>query len=70
MRSTNVYAVVVVVWLGAWSGVGRFTAYSSGRVRILFSDRTSLDMYADFSKRLGACKQHSQQQEQVLLTYW
>lgn len=39
---------------------GRFTAFSSGHVRIVFNDRTSLDMWCDFSKRLECCIQHSE----------
>ena len=40
-------------------GFGRFTAHSSGHVRVIFPDRTCLDMYADFQKRIGICEQHS-----------
>ncbi|XP_061183350.1 uncharacterized protein C5orf34 homolog [Saccostrea echinata] len=40
-------------------GYGRFTAFSSGHVRIVFNDRTSLDMWCDFSKRVECCIQHS-----------
>ncbi|KAI0238920.1 hypothetical protein LSAT2_010331 [Lamellibrachia satsuma] len=40
-------------------GVGWFTAHSSGHVRVIFPDRTCLDMYADFQKRIGICEQHS-----------
>ncbi|XP_077987531.1 uncharacterized protein C5orf34 homolog [Glandiceps talaboti] len=32
--------------------LGRFTAYTDGRVRIVFTDRTMLDMKWDFSSRL------------------
>ncbi|KAK3092815.1 hypothetical protein FSP39_007490 [Pinctada imbricata] len=41
-------------------GYGRFTAFSNGHVRILFEDRTSLDMDCDFSKRIECCLQHSE----------
>ncbi|XP_062612767.1 uncharacterized protein C5orf34-like [Saccostrea cucullata] len=41
-------------------GYGRFTAFSSGHVRIVFNDRTSLDMWCDFSKRVECCLQHSE----------
>ncbi|XP_052271990.1 uncharacterized protein C5orf34 homolog [Dreissena polymorpha] len=34
-------------------GYGRFSALSNGEVRIVFNDRTCLDMVADFSARLG-----------------
>ena len=30
------------------AGLGKFTANSSGRVRVVFMDRTALDMVADF----------------------
>ncbi|XP_070213066.1 uncharacterized protein C5orf34-like [Littorina saxatilis] len=40
-------------------GYGRFTAYSNGRIRILFDDRTALDMVSDFSERLKGCLKHS-----------
>ena len=29
--------------------IGRFTAFTDGRVRVLFDDRTALDTAADFS---------------------
>ena len=35
-------------------GVGRFSVYSNGHIRILFDDRTCLEMMADLSKRLGS----------------
>ena len=40
-------------------GYGRFTAYSNGRIRVVFEDRTALDMVADFSQRLKGCLKHS-----------
>ncbi|XP_076454102.1 uncharacterized protein LOC143289122 isoform X1 [Babylonia areolata] len=40
-------------------GYGRFQAYSNGRVRVVFEDRTALDMVADFSRRLQGCMKHS-----------
>ena len=51
-------------------GVGKFTAFSTGRVRIVFSDRMALDMYADFSKRLGRCKEHSDLQVSQVSDQW
>ncbi len=33
-------------------GVGRFSAFSSGRVRVVYVDRTSLDMSADLRARI------------------
>lgn len=38
---------------------GKFSAYSNGHVRILFDDRTSLEMTADFSQRVKSCLKHS-----------
>ena len=40
-------------------GYGKFTALSNGQVRIVFEDRTSLDMTCDFSKRINSCLEHS-----------
>ena len=40
-------------------GYGRFTAYSNGRIRVVFEDRTALDMVADVSQRLQGCLKHS-----------
>ena len=40
-------------------GYGKFTALSNGQVRIVFQDRTSLDMTCDFSKRINNCLEHS-----------
>ena len=33
--------------------LGSFVAYSNGRVRVVFSDRTILDMIHDFSLRIS-----------------
>ena len=33
-------------------GLGKFTAFSSGRVRIMFDDRVALDLQCCFDKRL------------------
>ncbi|KAL8609668.1 hypothetical protein ACOMHN_049748 [Nucella lapillus] len=46
---------------------GRFQAYSNGRVRVVFEDRTSLDMGADFSRRLHDCGKHSSVSEMSML---
>ncbi|PVD19073.1 hypothetical protein C0Q70_21632 [Pomacea canaliculata] len=40
-------------------GFGRFTAFTNGRIRVIFEDRTALDMVSDFSNRLHGCMQHS-----------
>ncbi|XP_071085193.1 uncharacterized protein C5orf34 homolog [Haliotis cracherodii] len=40
-------------------GAGRFTAHTNGRVRVVFDDRTSLDMVCDFSRRVEECAQHT-----------
>ena len=40
-------------------GYGKFTALSNGQVRIVFQDRTSLDMTCDFTKRISNCLEHS-----------
>ena len=40
-------------------GYGKFTALSNGQVRIVFRDRTSLDMTCDFTKRISNCLEHS-----------
>ncbi|XP_013421186.1 uncharacterized protein C5orf34 homolog [Lingula anatina] len=40
-------------------GIGRFLAYSDGRIRITFTDRTCLNMLCDFSRRVNVCKKHS-----------
>ncbi|XP_033760537.1 uncharacterized protein C5orf34 homolog [Pecten maximus] len=39
---------------------GKFSAYSNGHVRILFDDRTSLEMTADFSRRVKSCLEHTE----------
>ncbi|ESP00863.1 hypothetical protein LOTGIDRAFT_172963 [Lottia gigantea] len=36
-------------------GRGKFMAYTNGRIRIVFEDRTALDMVCDFSTRLHSC---------------
>ncbi|XP_035693948.1 uncharacterized protein C5orf34 homolog [Branchiostoma floridae] len=41
------------------AGLGRFQAYSDGRVHVVFEDRTVLDTVFDFSGRVQRCKQHS-----------
>lgn len=45
-------------------GHGRFSAFSNGHVRILFEDRTSLDMSCDFTKRIIGCIEHSSNAEE------
>ncbi|KAK7489354.1 hypothetical protein BaRGS_00019462 [Batillaria attramentaria] len=47
-------------------GYGRFTAYTNGRIRIVFDDRTALDMVSDFSSRLQGCLHHSEQEENIV----
>ncbi|XP_060071260.1 uncharacterized protein C5orf34 homolog [Ylistrum balloti] len=39
---------------------GKFSAYSNGHVRILFDDRTSLEMTCDFSRRVKSCLEHTE----------
>lgn len=39
-------------------GHGKFSAMSNGEIRILFVDRTSLDMITDLSQRLAAAEKH------------
>ncbi|CAH1245163.1 C5orf34 [Branchiostoma lanceolatum] len=41
------------------AGLGRFQAYSDGRVHVVFEDRTVLDTVFDFSGRVQRCKRHS-----------
>ncbi|XP_050398660.2 uncharacterized protein C5orf34 homolog [Patella vulgata] len=41
-------------------GRGKFSAYTNGRIRVVFDDRTALDMVCDFSNRLDECLQHSE----------
>ncbi|OWF52201.1 hypothetical protein KP79_PYT20100 [Mizuhopecten yessoensis] len=41
-------------------GHGKFSAYSNGHVRILFDDRTSLEMTCDFSRRVKNCLEHTE----------
>ncbi|XP_078695323.1 uncharacterized protein C5orf34 homolog [Branchiostoma floridae x Branchiostoma belcheri] len=41
------------------AGLGRFQAYSDGRVHVVFQDRTVLDTVFDFSRRVQRCKRHS-----------
>ncbi|KAK2170996.1 hypothetical protein NP493_1116g00002 [Ridgeia piscesae] len=50
--------------------VGRFTAHSSGHVRIVFTDRTCLDMFADFQHRLATCQQHSDTEVPKVTSEW
>ena len=38
--------------------IGRFSAYSSGRIRILFLNRICLEMWYDLSNRLHKCSSH------------
>ncbi|XP_067669599.1 uncharacterized protein C5orf34 homolog [Haliotis asinina] len=45
-------------------GVGRFTAHTNGRVRVVFDDRTSLDMVCNFSRRIEECAQHTADSQQ------
>ncbi|XP_046568879.1 uncharacterized protein C5orf34 homolog [Haliotis rubra] len=45
-------------------GVGRFTAHTNGRVRVVFDDRTSLDMVCNFSRRVEECAQHTADSQQ------
>ncbi|XP_041359472.1 uncharacterized protein C5orf34 homolog isoform X2 [Gigantopelta aegis] len=47
-------------------GWGKFTAHTNGRVRIVFEDRTSMDLVCDFSKRIAECVCHSNQSEELL----
>ncbi len=35
-------------------GLGKFTAYSNGHVRVMYEDRTCVDLVADLSARMGA----------------
>ena len=35
-------------------GLGRFSVYSNGHIRVLFNDRTCLDMVIGLSNRLGS----------------
>ena len=46
-------------------GHGRFSAFSNGHVRILFDDRTALDMSCDFTKRIMGCMEHSSDAKEV-----
>ncbi|CAH1781102.1 unnamed protein product, partial [Owenia fusiformis] len=39
--------------------IGKFKAFSNGHIRIVFNDRTCLDMLGDFTGRLEGCKGHS-----------
>ena len=47
-------------------GLGRFSVYSNGHIRVLFNDRTCLDMMTDLNKRLGSSWQ-VRKLDQVLL---
>ena len=49
------------------SGVGKFTAYSSGRIHIVFDDRTTLDMITDWSSRIHQYLKHKKADNEVLL---
>lgn len=40
-------------------GLGKFSAFTNGRVRAVFEDRTALDMVCNFSKRLSGSLQRS-----------
>ncbi|BFZ00322.1 hypothetical protein BsWGS_03360 [Bradybaena similaris] len=42
-------------------GLGKFSAFTNGRVRIVFEDRTALDMVCDVSRRVQECFRHSQE---------
>ncbi|RUS75538.1 hypothetical protein EGW08_016706, partial [Elysia chlorotica] len=42
-------------------GLGKFTAFTNGRVRAVFEDRTALDMVCNFSKRASESLQHGQE---------
>ncbi|XP_038050035.1 uncharacterized protein C5orf34 homolog isoform X2 [Patiria miniata] len=42
-------------------GLGNFVAFSNGRVRVVFNDRTTLDMEWDFRSRVEENKQDSRQ---------
>ncbi|GFO08764.1 hypothetical protein PoB_003526900 [Plakobranchus ocellatus] len=42
-------------------GVGKFSAFTNGRVRAVFDDRTALDMMCNFSRRVSECLHHSQE---------
>ncbi|KAJ8309765.1 hypothetical protein KUTeg_011630 [Tegillarca granosa] len=46
-------------------GYGRFTAFSSGHVRVVFEDRSSLDMMCDFTKRIDSCLEHSKDSDHI-----
>ncbi|KAK3703275.1 hypothetical protein RRG08_059538 [Elysia crispata] len=39
-------------------GLGKFSAFTNGRVRAVFEDRTALDMVCNFSKRTSESLQH------------
>ena len=56
---TTLQPTMVLLEENIVDGVGRFSVYSNGHVRILFDDRTSLEMMADLSKRLGSSWQVS-----------
>ncbi|CAG5127712.1 unnamed protein product, partial [Candidula unifasciata] len=42
-------------------GLGKFSAFTNGRVRIVFEDRTALDMVCNVSQRVQECFGHSQE---------
>lgn len=41
------------------TGLGKFSAFTNGRVRVVFEDRTTLDVVCNFSRRVNKCLHHS-----------
>ncbi|XP_005100231.2 uncharacterized protein C5orf34 homolog [Aplysia californica] len=48
-------------------GLGKFSAFTSGRVRIVFDDRVALDLQCNFSRRLEECSKHSKDPQPFLV---
>ncbi|XP_059143355.1 uncharacterized protein C5orf34 homolog [Physella acuta] len=42
-------------------GLGKFSAFTNGRVRVVFEDRAALDLVCNFQRRLSECLQHSRE---------